>query len=454
MQQFPNRFALSLLLRAVAMGGLGYVLVQLLSTTHWYATSALVAVVLAWLALDVARSIARLDRSIEQVLGVVASDAADSPILYGGTTIDAGMNKAVHALRVQRTAQERELEYVRAMLDTVSAALFVLGGSNRLTLANRAARTMVGMPFERLEHIPAIGLEAAQRILGLPPGARQVVRLANGQHVHVACAQFSIPGGDTRRLLSIQRISGELDAVELKAWNDMARVLAHEMMNSLTPIASLSESLEHLLQNASEASGRSMNEAEAELAAALEVIKRRSVGLLNFVERYRSVVDLPGPSPGEINLSAFISGIERLMSATMKERQITFENCSNVPGLMLRADSELLEQALINLLQNAVEAVSSRPEPRIWISCTSTQERVTIAISDNGKGLAGTQREQIFVPFFTTKRGGSGIGLSIARYVALAHGGQLDVGPNEPCGAVFSLVLPASSHADPTMSRD
>ena len=168
---------------------------------------------------------------------------------------------------------------------------------------------------------------------------------------------------------------------------------------------------------------------------------------MSFVERYRSVADLPPPSLRDIDLTEFVAGIERLMRARMKEQGITFESCTSASLPSLRADPELLEQAVINLLHNAVEAVADVSDPHVRIACTPVLEHVIIAISDNGPGLPGKEHEHIFVPFFTTKRGGSGIGLSVARYVALAHGGQLDVCANEPRGAVFSLRLPMSWHS-------
>jgi C4-dicarboxylate-specific signal transduction histidine kinase len=215
----------------------------------------------------------------------------------------------------------------------------------------------------------------------------------------------------------------------------MARVLAHEMMNSLTPIASLSESLEQLLQ------GRN---GEEELVAALEVIKRRSHGLMNFVERYRAVAELPTAVPRAIAVKPFLDGIERLMSTTFRERSISFASCVAQQGAIAHADAELLEQAMINLLRNAVEAVDGASSPAIEIRCDESQNEIAFEIHDNGRGLPEDDAGKVLTPFFSTKAGGGGIGLSVARHVALAHGGQLRVRRGERSGAVFSLVLPAA----------
>jgi two-component system, NtrC family, nitrogen regulation sensor histidine kinase NtrY len=225
----------------------------------------------------------------------------------------------------------------------------------------------------------------------------------------------------------------------VKAWQDMADVLTHEMMNSLTPISSLSESLEALL--------RESNGARApgdEVAGALEAIKRRSRGLMDFVGRYRAVADLPSPQVAPVGLREFMRGIDRLMTPVLRERGIAYRSSVNPEHLTCVADPQLLEQAIINLMRNAADAVAGVDVPRVEITCEPAGERVALVISDNGCGVPDARREQIFVPFFTTKSGGSGIGLNLARQVVLAHNGQIDVRPNVPRGSVFTLTLPSA----------
>jgi signal transduction histidine kinase len=304
----------------------------------------------------------------------------------------------------------------------------------QVTLANRAARALAGRPTKRLEDIPALGA-VAEIVRDLAPGARQIVRLADGRDMLASVAQFSTPDGHRRRLIALQRVTGELDAVESKAWQDISRVLAHEMMNSLTPISSLSESLEVLLRQ---------SDPQGEAADAVEAIKRRSLGLMNFIERYRLVAELPKPSPRSIKAHTFVAGIDQLLSATLKEKSITFRSVIAPEDLLINADPELLEQAVINLLRNAVDAVARAASPTIEVSCRSEGGQTVITVSDNGRGLSQDQMSQIFIPFFTTKPGGSGIGLSLARQIALAHGGQIEVHENRPKGTVFRLALPAS----------
>jgi two-component system nitrogen regulation sensor histidine kinase NtrY len=328
-------------------------------------------------------------------------------------------------------ALARELDRAHALLDTVPAALIVLD-TERVVFMNRDARVLARENVASLKDIAALG-DSAARLSAMRPGSREVVPFADGSAAFVSCALFSTPDSPARRLLAIQRIAGDLDAVEAKAWGDMARVMAHEIMNSLTPIASLSESLEQLMQ------GRA---ADTEVIAALEAIKRRSFGLMNFVERYRAVAELPAPTTAMVEVTPFLDGIERLMRTTFRERGISYYSRVSPEGTVARVDRELLEQALINLLRNAVEAVAGTPSPRIEIECTESMTQIAFEVRDNGHGLPDEEPARLLTPFFSTKPGGGGIGLTIARHVALAHGGQLNMNRRASGGAEFSLVLP------------
>jgi nitrogen fixation/metabolism regulation signal transduction histidine kinase len=416
------------------VGALAAAVVLLAWRTQLYATMTVLLLIGVLLCFDMARIIVRAGRAADRFVDALGPDNID-------VALPPGLERSVGRWRATRAAQQRELDAARGLLDTVNAALLVVGPGGRVTYMNRAARTWAREPVERLEQIAALG-DGAALLRDMQPGAREIARFADGEPVYVACSRFSAPGQDEQRLIAIQRIAGDLDAVEVRAWTDMARVLAHEMMNSLTPIASLSESLEHLLRAAT--GGRDLSAEEQELAAALEAIKRRSVGLMNFVERYRAVAELPEPARQSIPVREFLAGIEKLMSATFRERQIDFSTRVVPEDLKMDADPELMEQALINLLRNAVDAVAAAEAPRVAVEIRVAEAGVTLEVLDNGVGLPGEVASRVLTPFFTTKPGGSGIGLNVARHVALAHGGQLDVRRGVAGGAVFSLVLPAA----------
>ncbi len=229
-------------------------------------------------------------------------------------------------------------------------------------------------------------------------------------------------------------MAGELDAVELKAWQDLTRVLAHEMMNSLTPILSLSESLGARLT----AKGAK----PAALADDAAVIARRSERLMHFVERYRTLADLPAPELASIKAADLASNLDRLMAPMMAEAGVDYASRVSPARLSLSVDRELIEQALINLLKNALEAVRDREAPAVRLAIRLDDSQLCLIVEDNGPGLPPDDPEAPFVPFFTTKPGGSGIGLTLARQIALAHGGRLEHALRSGGGAIFRIWLP------------
>jgi signal transduction histidine kinase len=242
---------------------------------------------------------------------------------------------------------------------------------------------------------------------------------------------IAAPGMAAQRLISLQAVTGELDAVQVRAWTDMTRVLSHEIMNSLTPISSLSESLPHLLKD----------QADQTVLHAVETIARRSRHLMNFVERYRQIADLPAPRRREIALAGFIADIDALMRPHFAERGIAYR--SNLAAAAMHADPELLSQAILNLLHNAADAVAGARDATVELSCSQAEGKILFCIGDNGPGIAPEHLAEIFVPFFTTKPGGSGIGLTLARQIALAHGGQIAVAANPDGGTRFTLEVEA-----------
>lgn len=403
----------ALVVRAIACCVLATAVIQLLASTHLYATAVLLLGLAAATAYDLKRRIGRAEREVGRLL-----EGASSP---------------PSSFRI-----EQQLQYVEALLDTVSAALFVIREDGIPVLANRAARRLAGQSVSTLQQVDALGSTTANLLQSMRPGARHVAYLADGQPVYVSAAEFRGADNGKHRLISLQRFAGELDAVEVKAWQDVAAVLAHEMMNSLTPIASLSENLEQLLRDAQRTKATDLT--VIELSGALEAIKRRSHGLMSFVERYRAVSELPEPDLQRVDLEQLLAGVDQLMSTMLQEAGVTYRRQVSPPAKII-VDPELIEQAVINLIRNAAEAATDADAPCVTLTCELRDTELVIAVADNGRGLSEQQRDRIFIPFYTTKPDGSGIGLSLARQIAFAHGGRIDYQANPPRGSIFSIVL-------------
>jgi two-component system, NtrC family, nitrogen regulation sensor histidine kinase NtrY len=437
----PAGFVLAVSVRATIVGALAFLAIWLVIPAHLFATALVVIIVALFVVADLARLVSRAERWMEQDLEQLTAEVSDTPVVAMAprSPDESALSRSIALLNAARAGRQRQLDYLQTLLDTVSTSLIVAHADGRIALANRAARRLAGAAVDRLDQIPGVGDQATRTLLALRIGSRQIVSFADGRQMFVVVSEFTVPGQPPQRLMAIQRITGDLDAVELKAWQDMVHVLTHEMMNSLTPISSLSESLESLLRNAGTATSPAMAD---ELAGALEAIKRRSLGLMGFVDRYRTVAELPAPKREVVSMQRLLTSIDRLVGPALREKGVDCRTSITPLDLSTDADPQLLEQAVINLMRNAADAVVGAEHPRIDVTCEARDGQVVLAVADNGAGVAEDRRDQIFVPFFTTKPGGSGIGLNLVRHIALGHGGQLELRANLPRGAVFVLTLP------------
>ena len=427
-----GRFAFAVWGHALIIAALAFL--SALAALHGlYANAVLAALATLLAVLSLARRAGTADRALALFIDQSAVESFDEwgAAPAGFEAAEEAMRRASSALRETRAERSARIDYLQALLDSVAAALLAVEADGVAVPANRAAVRLMARPATQIAEIDAIGAEAAARLLALRPGGREIVALADGRQMLATAVRFGAHGAPAERLIALQDVALDLDVVELKAWQDLARVLAHEIMNSLTPIASLAESLQAGLG------------APAQTAEAVEVIARRSRGLMSFVERYRTATELPQPNPKAFPLKRLVAGVETLMTADFKARGVAFEVAIEPEDLTAYADPDLLDQAVINLVRNAAEACAGADGARVELACRQEGDQVLISVSDNGPGLAKTARTQAFVPFFTTKVGGSGIGLSVARQIALAHHGQLTATDRSPHGAVFVLTLPA-----------
>lgn len=340
-----------------------------------------------------------------------------------------GREDAPASLTVEEWARAQQLDQALALLDAVTVALFTLGPEGGIRFANRAARGLLG---EKARLEDSLGGPAAGEMLALPVGGRRIVTLSDGRSVLIWVGAFSTPEGGPQRLVSLQVVAGELDAVQVGAWHAMTRVLAHEMMNSLTPVASLAESLARMAGS----------DTRPEVGAAADTIARQSRHLIDFVERYRAIADLPAPALAPLDLTTFLADIEALGGAQLSARGISFAVAQPPAAAPIEADAGLLRQALLNLVRNAGDAVAEAGGGEVCFACAVDGAELRFAVRDDGPGISPERLEEIFVPFYTTREGGAGIGLALARQIALAHGGRLTTAPNEGRGMTFILSIP------------
>jgi two-component system nitrogen regulation sensor histidine kinase NtrY len=430
---------LRLLLLGAGTTGLGL----LLSETRYYVVSTVLGALLILLILDFLRLSKAADRDLVRVIDALGyDDLADWPLIVGRQNVDQpiarALARALDRLRGRSAIAEGGRARLLAMVEHAPVPLLALEADGRIELLNRAARRLFeGVVVTRRADLVALAPDG-DFIIDTPM-TRRLVRLTlpRGPQRCLVSVAGSVSTGRSSAILSLQNIEGELEASELRAWEELVRVLAHEIMNSLTPVASLAQTASVLVNDLRVAAEPAT--ALAELDEAVDAIHRRSGGLMRFVESYRRFAEPPVPVKRPMPVADLFDRTQRLHGAALNACGAILEIAIEPPTLAVLADPDLLDQALVNLIKNAIEAVECTTEKRIGLTAgLDSRGRVILTVTDTGPGLAPMLTEQIFVPFFTTKAKGSGIGLPIVRQIMLAHGGTIEAIP-DPVGARFCM---------------
>lgn len=367
---------------------------------------------------------------------------------FGSATKGSGFGEIGHALDegIRKLRDERHRlsdsnRFYEAVLDDAPTALLVIDGEGRVELGNKAARRLLirhqGVRVEDFrEYGDAFAKSLGETSVGRP---RLVPLVTDGvpQTAMVSAAVVHRLGGLVR-VVAVQPIQGELNAVEIAAQSDLVRVLTHEIMNSMTPVTSLAHTAAAMMAEADKGQDRDI----ADARAAVETLARRADGVMHFVESYRQISRAPEVRRRPFDAAGWAREIEALFKASDAAEGVEFV-LEVQPGHVVDADPDLLFQVLINLLRNGAEAARAHSDrPRVSLAFTLTANRRTrIEVADNGPGVPESLRQDIFLPFFTTKQKGTGVGLSLARQIVLAHRGSISVAAAPEGGALFRLLI-------------
>jgi signal transduction histidine kinase len=307
---------------------------------------------------------------------------------------------------------------------------------------NESLKKMLQVPYLKTIHsLAKRDNELYKDIVALKPGDGKITKahLEKGSFKVLLSATAFQTEGKKFKLIAFQNINEALDETESKAWQKLLSVMTHEIMNSVAPISSLADTLKNRLEKSmSHMTNKSASVHDLELG--IETIKRRSEGLLKFAETYRNLNKITTPSLKTIYVRDLFEGLHQLMQPTLAQKNIELEIVLKDTDLVLRADTSLVEQVLINLVVNAMEAVKDNPDPRIILSASNLNNRkILIKVSDNGFGMTEEIMDKIFIPFFSTKKNGSGIGLSLCKQIMMLHKGNIQVQSRQGEGTAFTL---------------
>lgn len=355
-------------------------------------------------------------------------------------------NRIIENFRKVKLEKEMEQQYFQYSIKHVATGLISFDQSGAVELFNQAAKDLLKLEYLRnIKSLDRVKPGLSQQLKDLRPGRQDMIKMVRDEEMlflSLRAAEFKMQE-KTIRLISLQDIKNELDEKEMDSWQKLIRVLTHEIINSVSPITLLSSTLLNMFEK--DGRPKRLEELEEDqiinALSGLQAINKRSNGLSKFVESYKNLTKIPEPEFAEIGVKELFAQIILLMKKGFSSSSVKLSTMVIPDDLTIVADEKMIEQVLINLIKNAMEAEAGDGELKILLAARAEKGTVKIEVSDNGPGISMEVIDNIFVPFYTTKKDGSGIGLSLSRQIIRKHGGNLEVISKEGEGATFVFSL-------------
>ena len=356
--------------------------------------------------------------------------------------INRALNRVGHILYNVKSETAQQEKYYELILDCINTGVLVLNDNGAIYQKNNEALRLLGLNvLTHIRQLSKVDVTLMQKVEFCRTGEKLQITFNNERgtvNLSIRVSDITIRK-EHLRILALSDINSELDEKEIDSWIRLTRVLTHEIMNSVTPITSLSDTLLTLIQGSEKLKAKSESissykETADEIRNGLHTISTTGKGLLSFVENYRRFTRIPKPEPSLFYVKGFINRMVELARHQYPDSHITFHSHITPDDLILYADENLISQVLINLLKNAIQAIEAAEIPEGIITLhayCNENEAVLIEVSNNGPAIPPEVAEHIFIPFFTTKEGGSGIGLSISRQIMRLSGGSLSLHPGK-----------------------
>ena len=447
-----RRFSLLLGLRLalILLGILSAVI--LLEMPGYHAATALVSCVTAGLIVEFITFINKTNREVSRFLD--AAKYGDFNQRFEFKNLGTGFKELGNSLtaimqRIQATRGEQETEilHLRAILEHVPVPLISVHKLGSVTLWNNSARRFFSA-FKLIDvnDLQQFGERFSNEVLSLKPGDEYLTSFNVGelpQQIKISASEITMRG-EAEKLVSLQNIQSDLDGVQLSAWQDLVRVLTHEIMNSLTPVTSLANTAADLVHHSAKSPklDADLKESLNDALDAVTTVSRRSDDLLKFVSSYRQLTRLPEPQRKSIPVLDLLNSIKQFLSTSNTETgDVTIDILVTPESLTIYADRNMIEQVLINLVKNSLQATQNLDANITLKGRLAKQGGTAIDVIDNGPGIPSELLDKIFVPFFTTKREGSGVRLALSRQIMIAHSGNILLNQVESGGTQFSLLF-------------
>mgnify|MGYP001818777179 CR=1 FL=1 len=433
-QKLRQRFRLLTVLQVLLLGvSLSVLALTILRTEH-IAVPLVIAIIVVLQVIGLIRHVQSHVDALEDFFAAVNYE--DFTRRFVEDDFDAELkdafNRILERFQDARAARDLQAGYLDTVIRHVPVPFIAAGPDGAVSLVNHPARRLTGLSAIRnLQDLAALDPELPHLLQSIDAGQQRLLQThIRGLPVElrVSVAEIRMEAR-TERLYSIENLSGELSARESSAWRNLIRVLTHEIMNTLTPVTSLAETTVSMLDDP---------RAIDDIREAITTIGRRSSGLIGFVSKYRELLQIPDPHLESLAVREVFDAAVTLLAEALANIEVVIDVVPD--SLTLEADPALLDQVILNLVKNAIEALEETGSPRIRLEGRLDLGRTILSVSDNGPGVPEDVRDQIFIPFFTTKRSGSGIGLSLSRQIMTAHGGDIAIQSGAD-GTTVSLVF-------------
>ncbi len=443
-----NDFRTRVILRVVLLGLTMSALMYMITRSNMIFAAALTGIIIIFQLVEIFRFISQTNRKLTRFLesikysDFISGFANDNKLGTSFRNLNTAFNEVLEAFRKARSEKEEHWQYLNSVVQQVRTGILSFDVEGNVQLVNANARKFMGViSIKNINELISINPKLYHAINSVAPGKGELYKGNNEMYLTVQATELRIRGIDVK-LVTMQNIQPELQQQELEAWQNLTRVLRHEIMNSITPISSLTSTLREILDKEMEKKGNHFElqeEGAEDLREGLSTIENRSKGLIKFIDAYREYTSLPKPVIVSVLLKDLIEKVAQLLKTELKKTNIDFQFVCGSEYLTIQADAEMIEQVLINLLKNAIEALTETEKPKLRLIGKYEENVVKIEVIDNGSGIIKEAIDNIFVPFYTTKRTGSGIGLSLSRQIMQMHNGSINVESEPDVETIFTL---------------
>jgi two-component system nitrogen regulation sensor histidine kinase NtrY len=432
-----NLFAINIFIRVILISVNSFAFILIVTETNRPATTVFLGILLVYITGNLFYYVNRTNRELASFLIYLKEN--DTSLALKSRNLDRtfkglrqSFRKITDELKKARIEKELKQRYIQTLVEHVGVGLISFDDDGKIEKINKAAKKLLNIPdIVNISELDKLHHGLAEKLKSQSPGLQSLLKIKiNNELLHIAVkSTITIIENKKIKIISLQDIRNELEEKELDSWKQLISTLTHEIMNSITPITTLTVAIKRCFKNNGNIKALENISMEniKDAIDSTNIIEERSKGLISFVDKYRSITKLPVPVISRLPVAQLFNNVELLFKETIESYKIKFNKEIIPDNLHISADKKLMEQVLINLLKNSLDALKDNEKGVINIRAYAEHNNVNIQVIDNGPGIPDEVMENIFIPFYTTKEKGTGIGLSISRQIIRMHKGKLSV---------------------------